>query len=250
MKETLYSNAFSFNRFHYNGYHYTDNRHGCDRFYLAYMVKGNCKIVSCKNAISCNVGDLFFIPKNLRYQSYWYPDEAVEFISLGFFGLGTSDDLNYELQVIPGSDALKEMVTSISTESRSPSCETLAFFYSVMSEVIPLLKRSVSRDEYTVEIAEKYIRENSDCSVSDIAKACHISEPYLYVIFKRHMNITPNDLRCQILCKKGVELLQTTDKTVEEISGMLGFSSASYFRRVMKKHMGLTPRDVRKSLQF
>ena len=43
-----------------------------------------------------------------------------------------------------------------------------------------------------------------------------------------------------------VELLTTTDKTVEEISSLLRFSSAAYFRKVLRKHTGLTPKQIRK----
>jgi transcriptional regulator GlxA family with amidase domain len=44
----------------------------------------------------------------------------------------------------------------------------------------------------------------------------------------------------------GVELLLTTNKKIEEISEMTGFSSGSYFRKVLKKHLGYTPREIRK----
>ena len=210
------------------------------------MLAGSCKIVSKSTTISCKAGELFFIPKNLSYESYWYGEDIVEFISLGFLGLGTDDDMNYELQVIPCDSSLRDKVLAISMADQRPSCKILSAFYDVMSEVLPLLRYSAGRDEYIVETAQRYICDNIGCGIPDIAKACRISEPYLYVIFKRRMNITPNDFKQQILVKKGMELLMTTDKTVEEISTDLGFSSASYFRKVMKKHTGTTPREIRR----
>ena len=42
----------------------------------------------------------------------------------------------------------------------------------------------------------------------------------------------------------------TTDKTVEEISGLAGFCSPAHFRRQLKLQTGLTPREIRKSNGF
>lgn len=246
MKDTLFSNAFHFNHFSFNKYKYTDNRCGCLHYYLALMIKGRCRIVSKLGEIACNEGDVFFIPKNLSYESYWYGDDEIEFLSFGFSGLGTDDDLNYRLQVLPRNGYLRELVSEVSTEEHSPSCSTLSKFYGVMGEVLPILERSESGDEYIAKRAERYMRDNTDCTVADIAAACNVCPSYLYRIFNRHLKITPNELRSQILAKKGIELLRTTDRTVEEISGMLGFSSASYFRRVIRKHTGSTPRQIRK----
>ena len=250
MKETLFSNAFHFNHFKFSKYRYTDNRCGCKHYYLACMIKGKCRIVSKYAEISCGEGDVFFIPKNLSYESYWYGDDEIEFLSFGFLGLGTDDDLNYGLQVLPKNASLCERVCAVSADKQSPTCRTLSRFYEVMGEILPILEKSDAGDEYTVKRAERYIKDNSNCSVADIAAACNVSPSYLYLIFNRHLKITPNAFRCQILAKKGIELLQTTDKTVEDISGILGFSSAAYFRRVLKKYTGMTPREVRKNFAF
>jgi len=53
-----------------------------------------------------------------------------------------------------------------------------------------------------------------------------------------------------VLCKKSIDLLQTTDLPIEEISGMMGFSSSSYFRKVLKEHTGKTPHEIRKDAEI
>ena len=44
-----------------------------------------------------------------------------------------------------------------------------------------------------------------------------------------------------------MQLLLTTDKSVEEISEEVGFSSAVYFRRVFKKNTGVNCREYRRA---
>ena len=101
-----------------------------------------------------------------------------------------------------------------------------------------------------VEKAIGYMRECPESKISDIAKLCNISESGIYIIFKKQLNKTPNDIRLEILCERAVLLLKTTDKTIQEISDTLGFSSTSYFRKILHHYIGKTPREIRKETVF
>ena len=78
--------------------------------YIACMLKGTAQIESDNNTIFVKEGDVFFIPKNLGYQSYWYGDDDIKFISLGFKKLNTDDSLDFKLQIVPtGSDIIEKI---------------------------------------------------------------------------------------------------------------------------------------------
>ncbi len=249
MNSNVLYNNFYFNKYDYNGYRYTDNTKGSPLNYLACMLKGRCKIVSSENTIEVNEGGVFYIPKGLPYESYWYGSEDISFLSFGFDRLDSSDKTQPKLQAIECSDDLRNRIMRLSISDTS--CKTLSDFYGIMSELLPIMEqKEAKRDEMLLKKAIDYIEFNADCSVGDIARAVHISEPYVYVLFKKHLGTTPNDYRQKFICEKGRQLLLSTNKTVEEISEMLKISSGSYFRKLLKKHTGMTPRQIRKNSLF
>jgi AraC-like DNA-binding protein len=93
---------------------------------------------------------------------------------------------------------------------------------------------------------QRYLYKNPNAPMEAVATFCNMSQSGLYNIFARCGWGTPNDLRQKMRAEKAVELLQTTDLSVETISDRLGFSSASYFRKILKKHTGKTPTAIRK----
>ena len=97
-----------------------------------------------------------------------------------------------------------------------------------------------------IEKAIQLMTNNPNMKIFEVAKACNISEPGIYSIFKRQLGKTPNEVRLEILCNKAVNLLTTTNKSVQEISDLLSFSSTSYFRKTLHKYTGKTPREIRK----
>lgn len=220
--------------------------------YIAYMLKGNVKIVSEQDTIRADEGEVFFIPINLSYRSYWYRCDEIEFLSFGFANTEAKEKLNFKLQNIDCGEEIKKLILSIPTEGNAISCKALSIFYGALSKLIPYLLRNqtISKKQEIIDRAKRYISANADCSACDVARHCNISEPYLYMLFKEKAGCTPNDYKLKVKCKKGVEYLLTTDKNIEEISALAGFSSASHFRRVLKARIGLTPKEIRKNSNF
>lgn len=249
LNDTVFSNSFAFYRFGYDRYHYTDNTKGSRFNYIGYMLEGNAKIITEKKTVLINTGDVFFIPYKLRYRSYWYGSEKTRWLSYGFKKSEGAEELNYDLQIIDCNDTVKHLITQIPTDGQHPKCKTLSIFYNTLSELLPYLKeiRKPTKTEEVVSRAKEYISLHTESGIPDIAKHCYVSEPYLFLCFKEKADCTPNEYRLRVISQKGCELLVTTDKSVEEISTLLGLSSASHFRKVLKKYTGFTPREIRKS---
>ena len=89
------------------------------------------------------------------------------------------------------------------------------------------------------------MEKHLDWSIERIAVECHISYSTLYQIYRKVCAKTPNTIRQELLVERAVFLLSSTDRSVQEISDTLGFSSTSYFRKILQKYTGLTPTRIR-----
>lgn len=115
---------------------------------------------------------------------------------------------------------------------------------------------SITKDEsvknhnlFALKDMISYINSNyqEKISLEDIAKAGKVGKTGCCNLFKKYVNKTPNGFLTDLRLKKGVELLNETDKTILEISYEVGFSGASYFTETFRKNYGLTPKEYRKN---
>ena len=96
----------------------------------------------------------------------------------------------------------------------------------------------------------KYIHEHitDEIEVEELAGVACVTKTYFIRLFKQEFGISP----VQYINKKKVEraqlLLFTTNKSVKEVSYMLGISDHSYFIRLFRKLVGITPQEYRRKL--
>lgn len=246
MNEALFSKSFGFNIFKWKNYHTTDQtKIPCTRHFFGCLIHGTADITSKNEKIEVKVGEVFYIPKGLKYLSRWRVDQngKNEFYSFGFDIAPTTK--TFALQKINCSEKAKQLFQELCQEVPMTD-KGIGKLYSFFGEVMDGMKQSETESaNKIVEQATEYMAEHPDFKISDVAKICNVSTSGIYYLFKKHLNKTPNDIRNKILCKKAVLLLTTTDKSVQEISDSLGFSSTSYFRKILKAHTNQTPREIR-----
>lgn len=93
-----------------------------------------------------------------------------------------------------------------------------------------------------------YIHENytNNITLESISQEFFINPSYLCRLFKEVTNSTIVEYLNQVRVKNAELFLTSTDKSIMEISQLLGFSSQTYFNRVFKNIMMLTPSQYRK----
>lgn len=228
-------------------YHHTDNTKGSPYHYLAYMQEGRCKIVSDRETVEIQTGDVFFIPDGLPYHSYWYGQPNIKFHSYGFKHFPEAASNHFRLQTVACPEQLRERIKNIPFSPR-PDSHALGLFYSCLNDILPLLK--TERSSHAEQIyfsAHQHISEHPEHPLPRIAQLCGVSESTLYSAFKKACGKTPNAVRQEILCEKAVALLTTTSRPIAYISDVLGFSSPSYFRKVLYSVLQKTPSEIRKN---
>ena len=82
-------------------------------------------------------------------------------------------------------------------------------------------------------------------TLTEIAKASHLSPSRLAHVFKEQMGITLIDYVTGVRIERAKELLLGTDQSCTEICFQAGYTNHSYFTRTFKSLVGMTPRQFR-----
>lgn len=93
-----------------------------------------------------------------------------------------------------------------------------------------------------------FIDENlsEELSVQRIAKSVNVSKSALYKLFHAYFHCTVSGYINKKRIEKSALLLVSTDLSIEEISGAVGYANASYYAKTFKKEKGVSPLQFRK----
>lgn len=99
----------------------------------------------------------------------------------------------------------------------------------------------------SVKTAMDYINAHlyQEISLPEIAEAANTNATYLSTIFKQQTGIAITQFIQKQRIETAKNLLAFSEKSFEEISNYLYFSSQSYFIAVFKKFVGMTPKEYR-----
>lgn len=251
MDHMQFYNSFAFRTLCYQGQRHTDNSAGIACHFLARMRCGSGRIVPlCGEELQISAGDVFYLPRGLRYHSYWYGDPAadgrVEWESHRFDHLPTRENPP-ALQTVAASADIHELLDRLAAEG-DVTARSVGLLYLALGELMPLMKRqTLSTGEAFAANVRAYIEANPNFRVSELARHCGMSESGLYAFFKRCLGTTPLGLRNRIKVERATVLLEETDLSVEEIAERLCFGNAACFRKIVKEVTGKTPIAIRKA---
>ncbi len=94
-----------------------------------------------------------------------------------------------------------------------------------------------------------YINEHLDDSltVQHLAAYCHLNPDYFSRMFKDQIQMRPLDYIQHKRIERAQLLLTTTNYSLQEIAGLVGFPNISYFNRIFSRVSGQTPSAYRKA---
>lgn len=101
----------------------------------------------------------------------------------------------------------------------------------------PLVQQAI------ITVNERFLNH---LTLKDVAEELYVSPNYLGLLFKNKVGVSFNTYLTMTRLRYASMLLNTTNKTVNEIAMLSGFSSTEYFLSRFKKIMNCTPKEYKK----
>lgn len=119
---------------------------------------------------------------------------------------------------------------------------------SLVNDYLDMLINDVQiTDNYTINKILTYLHMNieSHISLEKLAKDLNLSMGYASDIFKKHTGSSVMLYAKKLKIERAKVLLSGTDKSIMDISILLGFYDQSHFSRTFKSMEGVSPTDYR-----
>ena len=116
------------------------------------------------------------------------------------------------------------------------------FANEVFAGLSPLSSTTAKAVSY---LGEHYMEK---ITLRDLAGKLFVSDSYLSKLFRQELGTSFTDYLNKSRVEHSIDLMQGTELSLLEISGMVGFEDQSYFTKVFKRITGETPRQFKSHL--
>lgn len=246
MDNIQFYKSFYFFECNFRRTHHTDNSSGTACHHIGYIKSGSAVFDVEGKVYEFNEGDVFYTPPGCKYHSYW-TGERICYDSYAFYTFPQDVSESYGIQRLNVGEKAMEYLDTLSN-NKEVNCFSVGLLYMFLSQVLVHMTPTM-RDEKNLAAARAlaFLRDDITLSVPELSKKMGMSISALYMLFANELSSTPITEKNRIRCEKAVEMLINTDLSVDDISGRLDFSSASYFRKVLNSFYGKTPKEIRKN---
>lgn len=86
-------------------------------------------------------------------------------------------------------------------------------------------------------------------TLADISESIHVCPSECSRLFKKYMQISLFDFIARYRIEKSVEYLTSTNFSIVEIAGFVGFNDSNYYAKVFRRQKGCSPTQYRCSSQ-
>lgn len=192
-------------------------------------------------------------------------DNPWSYMWIGFNGVKAETYLNYanlnEENLIfeySKDDTLKEYISEmlkLNEMDYSNELKLEGLLYLFMSKLVETRKEVFNQKSYKsaelyLEKSIEFIENNysNNIKINDIASYIGINRSYLTHIFKKNINISPQDFLVNYKIDKACSLLQNTDLSIKVVATSIGYSDPLTFSKIFKKVKGESPKIYREKI--
>lgn len=231
-------------------------------YIIHYILKGKGKYYVNNTQYDLEAGQGFLIEPEVQTFYQADKDEPWTYLWVGFNGNNAKQYLkdiglssSHLIYHCSHSDELKLIVINMLkyntyTTTNQFLLESLLYsFFAILTKDIDIPSISKLEDNNLyVRKAIEYIQNNysNNIKISDIANYVCINRSYLYTLFRKFLNISPQDYLTNYRITRAAELLTITDLSIVGVALSCGYQDALVFSKVFKLKKGLTPQQYRK----
>ncbi len=229
-------------------------------YVLIYMKNGKGELSASSRTVFLETGE-FIICRPYEQKSLTLLDQMSEVFWFSFHGRMSTEllsllKLTAKDKCFIGHDAeINSLFKQIVAEHNKFEPNSEIITSALLIALLGLLSRTAvhlvpqSQIKGQEKIAPALDSINSDCtsniSVDEYAKMCNLSTSYFTHLFTSITGFSPMEYKQLQRMNIAKNLLSTTNLTIKEISGVIGFKDPLYFGRCFKQLTGQTPSAFR-----
>lgn len=230
---------------------------------LFYIIGGDGKFQIDDTQFPVRAHQLVIVNPNIIHTERSYEAHPLEYIVLGIEGLEVSipgtNEGRYCIYTFPAENKVLTCMQGILREMQDCELEHQMVCQAYMDILVVQLMRNtrvsmahvsdISPANRQCASARHYIEQHykERLTLDELAEMVKVNKYYLAHAFKEEYGISPINYMIACRIRAGKRLLVETDLSLSQISGILGFSSASYFSQSFRKAENISPQEYRKA---
>lgn len=230
---------------------------------LFYITGGDGQFQIDDGRFPVRAHQLVIVNSNIIHTELSYEAHPLEYIVLGIDGLEISvpetNENRYCVYTFPSANRVLNCMQSILREMQNRELEHQMVCQAYMDILVVQLMRNTSTTMTHVgdsspanrqcATVRRYIDNHykEPLTLDLLAAEVNVNKYYLAHTFKEAYGVAPINYMLARRIQEGKRLLTETDMSLSQITGILGFSSASYFSQSFRKAEGISPVEYRRS---
>lgn len=232
---------------------------------LFYIVGGQGQFRIDDELFSVGADQLVIVNPNISHTEVSYDTHPMEYIVIGIEGLELSVDQNsggrFCIFSFPRDNSVLTFMQHILREMQTQDAHYQTLCQAYMEILVVKLMRDASFSGVSTSADPVSSRQSTTIrryidihykepiTLDLLAEKANVNKYYLSHIFKETYGISPISYMISCRIQEGKRLLADTDLSFSQITGILGFSSPSYFSQSFRKAEGISPVEYRKAHQ-
>lgn len=230
---------------------------------LFFITKGEGCFIIDNERVPVRENDLVLVNPGVSHTELGNKNSPWEYIALGIEGLQfhsreDSGPYDYSVHFLGQSrkeigDCLTQMVMEarLGEQDSGAVCQKLLellLLYITRHTRQNILAAPPNKATRECRVVEQYINEHyaEEITLETLSLTAHINKYYLVHAFKAYKGISPISYLAEKRLTEAMHLLETTNYPVTKISGMVGYSSQSYFSQAFRRMTSMSPNQYRK----